>query len=266
MALQEVLGSFDSVVVGLSGGVDSTLLAVIAKKVLGGARVLCATAISASLGLDDRAYCGEFAERYELAYREVYTEEFDDERYLANDSMRCYYCKSSLMDKLVPLAEEMEATVVLGVNMDDLRDIRPGQRAASEAGARFPFVDAKITKDDIRELARWLGVETWDRPQAACLSSRIPFGTPVSLSNVSAVDRAERSLRRLGFRQVRVRHHGEIARVEVELSDLARVFELRETVVDKVRQAGFQFVAIDLEGFRSGSMHRRADVQSQGKE
>ncbi len=160
------------------------------------------------------------------------------------------------MDALGPLAEDEDATVVLGVNVSDLGDHRPGQAAAAEAGAVFPFVEAGFAKDDIRSWSRSLGLRTWDKPAAACLASRLPYGTPVTLGRLAAVESAEAALRALGFGQLRVRHHGEAARLEVEPGALAEVLARRDEVVAAVRRAGFTFVALDLEGFRSGSMNR----------
>jgi uncharacterized protein len=160
------------------------------------------------------------------------------------------------MDVLGPLARDEGATVVLGVNVSDLGDHRPGQEAAAGAGAVFPFVEAGFTKDDIRSWSRALGLRTWDKPAAACLASRLPYGTPVTLGRLAAVESAETALHALGFGQLRVRHHGEAARIEVEPDVFDAVVARRDEVVDAVRSAGFSFVALDLEGFRSGSLNR----------
>jgi uncharacterized protein len=156
---------------------------------------------------------------------------------------------------MVPLAAGEGATVVLGVNVDDLGDHRPGQQAAGDRGAVFPLVDAGFTKAAVRETSRQLGLRTWDKPAAACLASRIPYGTPVTLSTLDGVGRAEAALHRLGFRQVRVRHHGEVARIEFELGDLTAALRRREEVVAAVKAAGYRWVAVDLEGFRSGNLN-----------
>jgi uncharacterized protein len=160
------------------------------------------------------------------------------------------------MGALGPLADDEDATVVLGVNVSDLGDHRPGQAAAADAGAVFPFVEAGFTKEDIRSWSRTLGLRTWDKPAAACLASRLPYGTPVTLGRLAEVEAAEAALRALGFGQLRVRHHGEAARLEVEPAALAEVVARRDEVVTAVRGAGFTFVALDLEGFRSGSLNR----------
>jgi uncharacterized protein len=175
--------------------------------------------------------------------------------YRLNDTDRCFHCKAELMDVVGPIAAAERATVVLGVNIDDLGDHRPGQRAATDAGAAFPLVAAGFSKADVRDASRRMGLRTWDKPAAACLASRIPYGTEVSIGILSRVDRAEAALHRLGFAQVRVRHYDDTARLEVELDDFGAVLEHRERIVEAVRSVGYRYVTLDLEGFRSGNLN-----------
>ena len=244
------------VVVAFSGGADSSLLAKVAHDTLGRSSVLCATAISPSLAGSEEEECRALAGEWGLRWVGVPTSELQDPAYVANGADRCARCKTALMDALGPLARTEDATVVLGVNVSDLGDYRPGQAAAAAAGARFPLVEAGFTKDDIRRWSRALGLRTWDKPAAACLASRLPYGTPVTLGRLSQVEAAEAALRALGFGQLRVRHHGDTARLEVEPAALLSVVERRNEVVVAVRRAGFTFVALDLEGFRTGSLNR----------
>ena len=242
--------------VAFSGGADSSLLAKVAHDTLGRDAVLCVTALSPSLAGAEEADCRALADEWALRWVGVPTSEMEDAAYVANGPDRCARCKSALMDAVGPLAAVEGATVVLGVNVNDLGDHRPGQAAAAAAGAAFPLVDAGFTKDDIRRWSRRLGLRTWDKPAAACLASRLPYGTPVTLGRLAAVEAAESALRAIGFGQLRVRHHGDAARLEVEPAALADVVARREEVVAAVRAAGFRFVALDLEGFRSGSLNR----------
>ena len=244
------------VVVAFSGGADSSLLAKVAHDTLGRSSVLCATAISPSLAGSEEEECRALAGEWGLRWVGVPTSELQDPAYVANGADRCARCKTALMDALGPLARTEDATVVLGVNVSDLGDYRPGQAAAAAAGARFPLVEAGFTKDDIRRWSRALGLRTWDKPAAACLASRLPYGTPVTLGRLSQVETAEAALRALGFGQLRVRHHGDTARLEVEPATFFSVVERRDEVVAAVRGAGFTFVALDLEGFRTGSLNR----------
>jgi len=248
------------VVVAFSGGADSSLLAKVAHDTLGRSSVLCATAISPSLAGSEEEECRALAGEWGLRWVGVPTSELQDPAYVANGADRCARCKTALMDALGPLARTEDATVVLGVNVSDLGDHRPGQAAAAAAGARFPLVEAGFTKDDIRRWSRALGLRTWDKPAAACLASRLPYGTPVTLGRLSQVETAEAALRALGFGQLRVRHHGDTARLEVEPATFFSVVERRDEVVAAVRGAGFTFVALDLEGFRTGSLNRVLEV------
>lgn len=255
-ALVATLGSLARVVVAFSGGADSAFLAFVATACLGEGRVRCATAVSPSLAPEELADCKALAREWGLSWRPVRTDELDRPEYVANQGDRCYYCKAELMDVLDPLARAEGATVVLGVNLDDLGDHRPGQRAAEERGATFPLVAAGFTKAMVRETSLALGLRTWDKPAAACLASRVPEGTPVTLGVLSSVARAESGLRGLGLGQLRVRHYGELARIEVELSLLPQVVDRREAVVEAVKAAGYRYVTLDLEGFRSGNLNR----------
>jgi uncharacterized protein len=213
------------------------------------------TAVSPSLAGAEEAECRALAEEWGLVWTSVETYEMERAAYRMNDGDRCYHCKAELMQVVAPIAETADATVVLGVNVDDLGDHRPGQRAALEAGAVFPLVETGFGKDDIREASRRLGLRTWDKPAAACLASRVPYGTEVSVGILSRVERAEAALHRLGFRQCRVRHYDDIARIEVELDTLPDVVARRAEIVAAVRAAGYRYVTVDLEGFRSGNLN-----------
>lgn len=261
--LRDHLRRLDRVVVGFSGGVDSALLAWMANDTLGAGRALAVTAVSPSLASSEHADCAALAEAWGLSWTEVLTDEMRDAAYTRNGADRCAWCKEALMDAVEPLVavggELPGATVVLGVNVDDLGDHRPGQAAAAARGAVFPLVEAGFTKDDVRRCSRDLGLATWDKPAAACLASRVPYGTPVSVAVLSRVERAEAALRDLGFAELRVRHYDDTARLEVPLRDLDRVVLLREEVVGAVHRAGYRYVTLDLEGLRSGNLNAALD-------
>jgi len=256
--LQGVLAYLGPLVVAFSGGADSALVAAVATEVLGASRVLCATAVSASLAPDDQAHCADLAAKWGLRWVALDTHELEDPAYVRNDLDRCYYCKRELMDVLQPLATAEKATVALGVNLDDFSDHRPGQKAAAERGAVFPLVLAGLDKATVRQASRAIGLSTWDRPATACLASRVPHGTAVTFGVLERVAAAESCLRKLGFQALRVRHYGDVARIELPLEDLPRALEVRAEIVDALRGAGYRYVALDLEGFRSGNLSRAA--------
>ena len=255
--LQAELRLLDRVVVAFSGGADSAFVAKVATDTLGADRVLCVTAVSPSLAPEELADCRALAREWGLRYLEVVTDELADPAYAVNDGSRCYHCKSSLMAALGPVSAlgAPGTTVVLGVNVDDLSDHRPGQSAAAERGAIFPLVTAGFTKADVRSWSRMLGLRTWDKPAAACLASRVPYGTRVTFTTLDTVARAESGLRALGFDELRVRHYGDTARIEVPDSDLARVVEARQAVATAVHAAGYRYVTLDLDGLRSGNLN-----------
>ena len=253
--LDRVLHEHGALVVAFSGGADSAFLAWSATRALGVDRVRCVTAVSPSLPDSELDDCRSLAGEWGLAWSTVTTTELDDPRYRANDADRCYHCKDALATALGPIAATASATVALGVNLDDLGDHRPGQRAATERGAVFPLVEAGFTKAMVRDASRAFGLRTADKPAAACLASRVPYGTPVTLTVLREVEDAERALRHLGFDDLRVRHYRDTARIEVPLDRLADVVDLRDAVVAAVRGAGYRYVTLDLEGLRSGNLN-----------
>jgi uncharacterized protein len=245
------------VVVAYSGGVDSAFLAVFAHRVLGD-RALAVTADSESLSGEQRELALDVARRFVFPHRLVETREIDNPLYARNDEDRCYHCKTELFRHLVPLAAaEGYAHVAYGLIVDDLSDFRPGHRAAAEAGVRAPLAEAGLTKEDVRALSRELGLPTAELPASPCLSSRLPYGTPVTLEALRRVERAEAAVRALGFRELRVRHLGERARVEIAREEMGRLDDaaLRAAVEQAVRAAGYAEATIDPEGYRRGRMN-----------
>lgn len=257
--LRDAFRRLDRVVVAFSGGADSALVAWTANDVLGPARALAVTAVSPSLPAAERDECARLAREWGLRWVEVETDEMEQAAYARNDGDRCYWCKDALLRAVEPLVgaggPEDGAVVVLGVNVDDLGDHRPGQRAAAERGAVFPLVEAGFRKSDVREWSQRLGLRTWDKPAAACLASRLPYGTPVTLRRLAAVEDAEAGLRALGFDELRVRHYGDLARIEVPVDRLDDAVAAADRVVAAVQAAGYRYVTLDLEGLRSGNLN-----------
>jgi uncharacterized protein len=242
--------------VAFSGGVDSSLVAKVALDVLGAPKVLGAIAISSSLGEEEERSALETLTELGLPYIKIETNEVEDARYAANPINRCYFCKEHVYSALARAARDRGFEVVLdGFNAEDTADFRPGRKAGRELGVRSPLHEAGFSKDDVRTLARHLGLSNWDKPQMACLSSRVEYGIQITSTILKQVDRAEAALRQLGFDDLRVRHHDKVARVEVEQAMLTRALELSDEIIKAVKAVGYTRVTIDPEGLRHGSMN-----------
>jgi uncharacterized protein len=244
-----------SAVVAYSGGVDSALLARVAHDELGPAAV-AVTAISPSLAGAERAEAEALAAGIGIRHVLLDSHEVEDPRYLENTSQRCYWCKHEVYGLLTGYASAHGFAAVLdGTNLDDTRDPRPGRRAAAELGVRSPLLEARFTKAEVRAAAQALGLPNWDKPSMACLSSRVPYGTPITVQVLSQVEQAEQVLAGLGIRQARVRHHAPVARLEVAEADFATVLAQRAAITAALRELGFEYVALDLAGYQSGSLN-----------
>ena len=251
------MAALGATLVAYSGGVDSAYLAWAARQALGD-RVLAVLADSPSLAAFQKRDAIQFAEKYGIPLEVIRTEEFENPDYVKNAPDRCFHCKDELFENLAAIAQERGfASIIYGVNADDTRDFRPGHRAASQYGVRSPLLEAGLTKAEIRELARQAGLPVWDRPASACLSSRIPYGTPVTVQNLKKVEDGEEAIRQLGFRQFRVRHHGELVRIEIAPDELPKALDPQITQIftEIFKKLGYKYVTLDLEGYRTGSLN-----------
>jgi uncharacterized protein len=254
-ALKDTLRSLESVVIAFSGGVDSTLLAKIAFDVLGD-KALAVTARSETYTKSELEDAIELAKKIGIKHEVIVSEELDIPEFSHNPANRCYYCKKELLKKLKEIAKAYSFKYVIeGANFDDTNDYRPGMRAVEEMGVRSPLKEVKLTKAEIRELSKQFGLPTWDKPSAACLASRFPYGTEITREKLNIIGEAEAFLKSLGIHQLRVRHHDQIARIEVAEKDMEILFQNREQIVSKLKELGFTYVTMDLQGYRRGSMN-----------
>jgi uncharacterized protein len=253
--LEETIAGYGPVVTGFSAGVDSSVVAAAAHAALGES-ALAVTAITETITTEDLDLAAAIAARLGMRHEFIEYNELDIPGYAENPANRCYFCKDALYVRLGALARQRGIVAILdGTNADDAGDYRPGRQAAGEQGVRSPLLELGITKADVRRLAALYDLPNNDKPSAPCLSSRVPYGTPITRELLDRIDRAERGLRALGFGELRVRYHGDVARIELPRADFQRALELADIINERVREAGFSYVALDLKGFRSGSLN-----------